>query len=146
MERIIVYVDDAAYARRQLVPMRSGTTHWVLVACPPRMTQRIGKWLSHASREKWRRQWSARLFAHLQPMLQSGGDRVTTVIAQAPLPALTQELVAVHGACRVFDARRPKFGHDLPPVTSDQPTASQQCWQVPGALAGIGAALVLAAE
>jgi hypothetical protein len=146
MEPIIVYVDDAPYARRQLVPMRSGTTHWVLVACPPRMTQRIGKWVSHSAREKWRRQWSARLFAQLQPLLQGGGDRVTTVIAKAPLPALTRELMTVHGACRVLDARRPRFGHDLPPVTSDQPAGSQERWQLPGALAGVGAALVLAAE
>lgn len=146
MERIVVYVDDAPYARRQLLALRRGTTHWVVVACPPRMTQRTGKWLSHASREKWRRQWSARLFAQLQPMLQSRGDSVSTAVAKAPLPVLTPQLLTVHGACRVFDARRPKFGDDLPRVASARPTGSPPRSQAPGALAGSGAALVPTAE
>jgi hypothetical protein len=126
MQRIIVYVDDAPYARRQLVPMRGAATHWVLVACPPRMTQRIGKWVSHSAREKWRRQWSARLFAQLQPVLQSGGDRVSTVVAKAPLPVLTNELMATHGACRVLDARRPKFGPDLQPAIGAAPVLAAE--------------------
>ncbi|HWI84189.1 hypothetical protein [Ramlibacter sp.] len=152
MEKIIVYLDDASYAQQQLVPMRSGTpasagtTHWVLVACAPRMTQRIGKWVSHSAREKWRAQWSAKLFARIEPVLQSGGDRVTTVLAKGPLPELTRKLLAQHGACRVLDARRPKFGQDLQPVTADQPASTEGRWQLPGAVASMGAALVLAAE
>ncbi len=156
MDRIIVYLDDAQHAQQQLVPMRragagtaagaTGTTHWVLVACAPRMTQRIGKWVSQSAREKWRRQWAARLFARIEPVLQAGGDRVTTVLARGPLPALTRQLLAEHGACPVLDARRPKFGHDLPPVTAEQPAAGEGRWQLPGAVIGMGAVLVLAAE
>lgn len=136
MDRVIVYLNEAAYARRRLVPLRSGPTHWVLVACPPRMTQRSGKWVSHSAREKWRRRWSARLFAQLQPMLESGGDRVSTIVAAAALPLVTTELIALHGACRVVDARQPKFGDDGSPAASD-PTASQERVLVPGELASM---------
>ncbi|MEO8653081.1 MAG: hypothetical protein ABI409_03055 [Ramlibacter sp.] len=153
MEKIIVYLDDAAYAQQQLAPMRgqqsgtpAGTTHWVLVACAPRMTQRISKWVSHSAREKWRTQWAAKLFASVEPALAVGGDRVTTLLARHPLPLLTRQLVAEHGDCRVLDARRPKFGSDLPPVTAGQPTSHHARWEVPGAVVGMGAALVLAAE
>lgn len=156
MDRIIVYVDDAQHAQQQLVPMRragagsatgaAGTTHWVLVACAPRMTQRIGKWVSHSAREKWRRQWAAKLFAQVEPVLRTGGDRVTTLVARGPLPEFTRALLAEHGACPVLDARRPRFAQDLPPVTADQPPTSDGRWQVPGAVIGMGAVLVLAAE
>ena len=47
MEKIILYVDDAAYAREFLAkapaPAAAGQRHWVLVACAPRMTARISK-------------------------------------------------------------------------------------------------------
>lgn len=156
MEKIIVYLDDASYAQQQLAPMKSGqttanaspavATHWVLVACAPRMTHRIGKWLSHSAREKWRAQWSAELFAGIQPVLGTGADEVTTVIAKGPLPELTRKLLSEHGACRVLDARRPKFGQEMQPVTPDQPTAKDGRWEVPGAVVSMGAVLVLAAE
>lgn len=156
MEKIIVYLDDATYAQQQLAPMRSGhspaegtrgsATHWVLVACAPRLTQRIGKWVSHSARENWRAKWAEKLFAQIVPQLQKAGDGVTTVLARGPLPELTKKLLAAHGAVHVLDARRPKFGHDMQPVTADQPTGRDGRWEVPGAVAGLGAMLVLAAE
>ena len=56
MEKIILYVDDAAYAREFLAKMAAEANgraprHWVLVACAPRMTRRISKWVSHSARE-----------------------------------------------------------------------------------------------
>lgn len=152
METIIVYLDDAAHALRQLAPMKQASraaaapTHWVLVGCAPRMTQRINKWVSHSAREKWRRQWAAKLFAATEPALAASADRVTTLLAQAPLPDLTRRLLAEHGAARVLDARRPRFGQDLQPVTANQPVENAARWEVPGAVAGLAAALVLAAE
>jgi hypothetical protein len=139
MATIIVYLDDAAHALQQLAPFRgsrpaeAGPTHWVLVGCAPRMTQRINKWVSHSAREKWRRQWAAKLFAATQPALLAGGDRVTTLLAQTALPDLTRKLVAHHGACRVLDARRPRFGQDLQPVTANQPAGAAARPDVPGA-------------
>jgi len=134
MERIIVYLDDAAHARGQLAPLRSGATHWLLVACAPRMTQRIGKWVSHGSRERWRTQWAERLFAAIEPDLRARGDRVTALLATGPLPPLAARLQADHGPCRVVDARRPK---------SDPPPGR---WQGAGTLMGLAAALLLTAE
>ncbi len=152
MEKIIVYLDDADYAQQQLAPMKmgapsakTGATHWVLVACPPRMTRRISKWVSHSARESWRAKWSDKLFQSVAPGLQTGGDQVTTVIAKGQLIELTARLCADHGASHVLDARRPKFGQDLQPVTPDQP-AAKAGWEIPGAVAGMGAMLVLAAE
>jgi hypothetical protein len=156
MERIIVYVDDAVHAQQQLVPMRQHTlatggarpvpTHWVLVACAPRLTRRIGKWTSHGARESWRDKWADKLFETLVPTLRQSGDTVSTVLATGPLPGLTRKLMAEHGVAHVLDARRPKFGHELPPVTADQPIGTQGRWEVPGAVVGMGALLVLAAE
>lgn len=143
MDRIIVYVDDAAWALQQLAPARTGATHWVLVACAPRMSQRIGKWGSHSSREKWRAQWAGKLLAAIEPVLRAQGDRVTAVLAGEPLQPLTERLLAEHGACRVVDARRPKCSHDTP-AAAPEPTAAPL--PAPGTLAGLGAALLLAAE
>jgi hypothetical protein len=152
MERIIVYIDDAGYAQQQLAPMKSSgpaqqnsATHWVLVACAPRMTHRISKWVSHSARENWRAKWADKLFTEVVPPLRSRGDTVTTVLAKGPLTELTEKLLAEHGTCRVLDARRPKFGQDMQPVTADQPAAKRP-WAVPGAVAGMGLMLVLAAE
>jgi hypothetical protein len=149
MERFIVYLDDADYAQQQLAPLKNAAmpaAHWVLVACAPRLTQRIGKWVSHSARENWRNKWAQKLFERAVPALRSPGDVVTTVLAKRPLPELTRQLVTQHGAARVIDARRPKFGHELPPVTEGQPTAGKPAWEVPGAVACLGAALMLAAD
>ncbi len=152
MDKIIVYLDDAEFAQHQLTPMKNGAsgtqqgTHWILVACAPRMTRHISKWVNHTARQNWRNKWADKLFAQVTPELQARGDTVTAVLAHGPLVELTQELLKQHGVARVLDARRPKFGQDMQPVTADQPASSEARWTVPGAIAGMGAALVLAAE
>ncbi|WP_298930607.1 hypothetical protein [uncultured Ramlibacter sp.] len=154
MEKIIVYLDDPAYAQQQLAPMKTSAapaqagqaTHWVLVACAPRMTHRISKWVSHSARENWRAKWAEKLFGQVVPALQANGDTVTTLLAKGPLPELTRKLTTEHATARVLDARRPKFGQDLQPVSADQPAPTEGRWTVPGAVVGMGAVLVLAAE
>jgi hypothetical protein len=60
---------------------------------------------------------------------------------------MTQQLRVTHGAAaRVVDARRPKIGVDLEPVALDQTPPGQSGWALPGAVAGMGALLVLANE
>ena len=133
MQKIIVYLDDAAYARQQLAPVdacASESTHWVLVACAPRATQRVSKWVTHSARETWRAKWADRLFREIAPHLSARGDRITTVVAKGPLPELTSLLSAEHSTSRVLDARRPRSGHD-PRLVS---------------LLGMGVALMLAAD
>lgn len=152
MDKIIVYVDDVEYAQHQLVPMEGKlpgqpqATHWIVVACPPRMTRHISKWVNHTARENWRNKWADKLFARITPDLQAQGHKVTPVLSRGPLVEMTRELLEKHGTARVLDARRPKFGQDMAPVTPDQPATQEARWAVPGAVAGMGAFLVLASE
>lgn len=127
MEKVIVYLDDAAHALAQLPPAAE-PTHWLLVACAPRMTHRISKWVSHSARENWRAKWADKLFAQVVPPLQDRGDVVTPILAKGPLPELTRVLMAEHGSVRVIDARRPK----------STGSGDAMGWS-PGALLGLGA-------
>ena len=151
MEKIILYVDDAAYAREFLAKLSpetvgKGARHWVLVACAPRMTHRISKWVSHSARENWRTKWFAKVQEQVVPALRMEGGQVTPVLAKGPLAELTQRLKMEHGAARVIDARRPKIGVDLEPVAPDVPSPGQTGWALPGAVLGMGALLMLANE
>ena len=155
MDKIIVYLDDAAHAIAQITPTPTPVakapagqpgTQWILVACPPRMTKHISRWLSHSARENWRRKWSDNLFSQIVPVLQSGGDAVQSVVAKGELIALTAKLVAQHPGARVMDARREHLGRDLEPISQEQRLRTDSRWSVPGAVAGMGAVLILAAD
>jgi hypothetical protein len=102
MQRFIVYVDDALSARQGLSALLgsqpSTGAHWILVACAPRMTHRISKWVSHRARENWRDKWADRLFGQILPALPSHPGVVTTMLAKAPLPELTAQLQAGQSA------------------------------------------------
>ena len=125
MDNIIVYVDDAAYARQMLQPMlpsgdSRSPTRWIVVGCAPRMTHHVSKWVTHSARESWRGKWAEQVFSQLVPVLQQAGDAVVTRLAQKTLCTQTEALIKEHGAARILDARRPKFGQDLQPVTATQ--------------------------
>jgi hypothetical protein len=116
MDKIIVYVDDAEHAQQLLTPLvaqQAAGRHWVLVACAPRMTHRISKWVSHSARESWRSKWADRLFDQLVPAVGLRSGQFTTVLAKTPLPELTEELQAqirATGAppAPVVDVRKPR--------------------------------------
>ena len=119
MDKVIVYVDDAAYAQQVLAPLcgrpASAHTHWVLVACAPRMTHRVSKWVSHCARESWRNKWADKLFAQIIPGAGLQPSQVTTVLAKIPLAELTEQLQSqTQQACgrpaQVLDARKPRMG------------------------------------
>jgi hypothetical protein len=135
MDKVIVYLDDPAYARQRMPDAGAGPIHWVLVACAPRMTHRISKWVSHSARENWRAKWAGRLFEQVVPLLEARGDAVTPILARGPLPELTRTLMAEHGAARVLDVRRPK---------QDGPTDGKR-W-ASGSLMGLGALLLLSLD
>lgn len=142
--RVIVYVDDADHARLLLQPLcvqpSADSTHWLVVACAPRMTHRISKWVSHSARENWRIKWADKLFAQVLPWLQAGGGSVTTVLAKGPLAELSEQLQAEHGTAQVVDARRPK----LEPESQATARAPGR-WSLPNTLAGLGALFMLVA-
>jgi hypothetical protein len=125
MDNIIVYVDDAAYAKQLLQPMLTAgdarsPTRWIVVGCAPRVTHHVSKWVTHSARQSWRGKWADKVFSQLTPLLQQGGDSVLTQLAEAQLCGQTEALVKTYGAARVLDARRPRFGQDLQPVTATQ--------------------------
>ncbi len=163
MDQIIVYIDEAEHARQQIGPLRSTGanhntapsataapatgTHWIVVACPPKLPRDASKWVSADSVDGWRQASGAELFDELRPLFSAPGDKLTCVLATGELVRLTDTLIAKHGNARVLDARRPKYGVDLAPVSSDQkPPSTGWKWQIPAALAGLGALLVLGAE
>lgn len=143
MENIIVYVDDAAYALHMLQPMcASGNARnparWIVVGCAPRVTHRVSKWVTHSARESWRGKWADKVFASLTPLLQKDGDVVITQLAQTTLQTQTEALIREYGLARVLDARRPKFGQDLQPVTAAQAQESNHVLGYAAALASAG--------
>lgn len=151
MDRVIVYVDDAVYAQQVLAPLfardAAVRTQWVLVACAPRMTHRISKWVSHSARENWRAKWADKLFAQILPVLRVPTDRMTTVLAKGPLAELTDQLQAAGtSAAQVVDARRPKAD------TAEEATRPDKRWSprhgtlLGSLLTGFGALWVLALE
>ena len=155
MDKIIVYVDDTHHALHQLTPMKKlastradaqPATTWIVVACPPRLTQHISKWVNHTARQKWRAKWCDTLFESIAPALTQPGDTMVRVMASGKLTALTQQLQATHGSARVLDARCPRLGQDLEPVTLGQPVSHNSRWSATGAVAGVGALMALASE
>jgi len=148
MDNIIVYVDDAGYALQLLQPMlpagsSRSPTRWIVVACAPRVTHHVSKWVTHSARESWRGKWAAKVFAQLVPLLQQEGDTVVTQMAQTTLSTQTESLMKELGVARVLDARRPKFGQDLQPVTTEQ---AQEHHGVLGYAAALASAGLLVAS
>ncbi len=148
MEKIILYVDDVVHAGEFLAKLApaahgAGHRHWVLVACPPRMTHRISKWVSHSARENWRAKWFAKVQDQLVLPLQRTGDQVTPILANGALPELTQRLKLEFGAAaQVIDARRPKIGAALEPLAPGQ-QPPRTGWSLPSAMLGMGTLLTL---
>lgn len=148
MDTMIVYVDDAAYALKMLTPMLApasdrNTTRWVVVACPPRITQHASKWVTRGARESWRAKWADQVFGQVVGLLQRPDDSVITQVSTGPLVPLTESLLKQHSHARILDARRPKLGHDLEPVTKQQPQEHQSAWGYAAAVAGTSALLAV---
>ena len=143
MDNIIVYVDDAAHALHILQPMlpeghAPNPTRWLVVGCAPRVTHHVSKWVTHSARDAWRRKWADKVFGQVVPMLRKEGDEVITLLAQTTLVTQTESLIREHGAARVLDARRPKFGQDMQPVTATQEPERHTVVRYVAALAGAG--------
>lgn len=153
METMIVYVDDVDYARTMLTPLlptnqdnkASEGSHWIVVACTPNMPNDAGKWVSPEAMHLWREDWVAAAFDQLKPLLRSTGGTVTTKLADHKISLVeqTNALLKLHSGAKVLDARRPKFGQDMQPVTSAQPQGKKK---LAGLAAAVTVATVLAAD
>ncbi len=122
VDKIIVYLDDAAHALAKLQPWLMAAPgqpprQWILVACTPRVTQHVSKWVTHSARQSWRGKWADRLFAQVVPELERQGDAVLTCTGKNNLVAQTDELLRLHGPARVVDMRRPKSTPAAAPFT-----------------------------
>ena len=143
---LIVYVDDADHAQPTLQTMAQAADaaqhRCVLVACAPRITHRVSRFVSNRAREQWRTRWAEKLFAACTPLLAASGMQVQTVLARGPLPEVLAQLQAEHGApLQVVDLRRPKAepyaeGASEAPVKAAAPGLLQQLGST---LAGVGA-------
>lgn len=148
MDTLIVYVDEAAYALKMLTPMLApasarSATRWLVVACPPRITHHASKWVTHSARESWRGKWADQVFGAVLPLLQRPGDAVITQVSRGPLIPLTDSLLKQHSGARILDARRPKLGQDLEPVTQQQPQEHHSAWGYAAVVAGTSAWLAV---
>ena len=141
MNPIIVYVDDATYAQPMLEALagssQAASSHWLIVACAPRMTHRVSKWVSHRARENWRGKWADKLFAAILPVMATSGGKVTPVLAKGPLTELIAELQQEHGAAQVIDARRPK--QEAVAAAPALEASGGRRWNMPGTMAAVAA-------
>lgn len=146
MQKIAVFVNDVAHAKQILQPMASnqGMTHWILVACPPRLTRHIGRWVSRSAQDQWMERWSAEIFPELESLLnQRSGNKVEKMLAKRPLTDVTKKLEQRLGNVSFLDARVPAVGRRDEPITEGQ--ASNDAWTYPVAVTtGLSAVLVLA--
>jgi hypothetical protein len=143
MDKWIVYVDEVEHALQVLRPVVEAAgqrqpVQWLLVACPPRVTHHASKWVTHSARESWRGKWSEKVFSRLVPVLKASGDDVLPLMGKSNLVSQTESLMRTHGAARVLDARRPKFGQAMEPVTATQAPEPQGAMGIFTAVAGAG--------
>jgi len=149
MRTIALFIDDAAAARLALQPLMQAPEpgRVILVACAPKLTHHIGRFVTSAGREQYRQRWAKDLFGELQP-LWSAAPRgmVETTIAKAPLEVVVQRMRVRFGTELVaVDARRAGLEQARQGV---QPTGAQALarrWLVPAFVtSGVGIALALA--
>lgn len=149
METYIVYINDGDFARRQIVAFIEGRSpdRWVLVGCPPRLPRHSGRFLSQPALKRWRADWTRDSLKDIIAILTSRGHEVSTRVAHVPLITFTRQLRGELGPnVRLLDARRPRSGAALEPVTVDQPGERPDAWSATGGAIALGALITIASE
>ena len=139
MERLAIFINDADYAQRYLEPLlgqRAAGAPCTLVMCPPRLTHRIGKFLSNRQRQHWQRHWCQQLQQALTERLPAGAlDQVDWVVSGSHAADATQRLRRQHGPLlKVLDMRKNQIGQTLAPIDPGQPLRQDDRWQTPVAV------------
>lgn len=147
METLIVYVNDAEYARNQLATMIDAQqpTKCVLVGCPPKLNRHISRWISGGARKKWQTQWSDTACAEITKAFASEGHHFVHRVAFGPLINVTKQLQGEFHGARVLDARRPKLAQTHEPLVEGQQAQPDVASRAMG-VAATAAIFVLAAD
>ena len=148
MEKFLVYVNERTHAERQVLPMleQGVRAEWTLVACPPPLSKRAGRWLSTHAKQVWREDWARQTLAPLVEAIERHGDRVKWRVAQGSLVHMTQAIQMEQGAVRIIDARQNQAGQYLPRVSLRQPQAEQNPFALPAGAVALGTMAVLVAD
>lgn len=132
MERLAIYVNDAASAHPVLEPLlaRSETGSCTVVLCPPRLSRRIGKWVANQQRQQWQRQWADRVRRELTDLLPTDlAARLQWATAGNRLSDATTELRRSHGgALHLLDLRKARLGESLPALEPGLPSPAEDRW------------------
>ncbi|MBM3409308.1 MAG: hypothetical protein FJY25_18685 [Betaproteobacteria bacterium] len=149
METFVLFINDAEFAKRQLVAFIEGRSseRWVLVGCPPRLPRHSGRFLSQPALKRWRADWTREATEEMVALLSSRGHEVSTRVAHSPLLAFTRQLRGELGVgARLIDARRPRAGAALEPITQEQPGEQGDAWSATGGAIALGALITIASE
>jgi hypothetical protein len=147
MRTIALFIDDAAAARMALQPLMQSRDpgRLVLVACAPKLSRHVGRFVSHAGREQYRERWARGLFAELQPLWSMAPrGTVETMIARVPLEVIVQRMKLHEGIELVaIDARKAA----LEQAQASQATPARRAarrWLIPAFVTtGLGIALAI---
>lgn len=147
MKTVALFIDDAAAARLALQPLMQSRDagRLILVACAPKLTRHVGRFVSHAGREQYRQRWARDLFTELQPLWSvAPRGTVETMVAKAPPEVIVQRLKLHEGSeLLAIDAR--KAGLERARAGEESPARqAARRWLVPAFVtSGLGIALAL---
>lgn len=144
MRTIALFIDDAATARMALQPLIQSRDpgRVVLVACAPKLSRHVGRFVSNAGREQYRQRWARELFAELQPLWSMAPrGTVETMIAKAPLEVIVQRMKVHEGTQLVaIDARKAA----LEQAQASPAQLAARRWLIPAFVTtGLGIALAI---
>ncbi len=147
MPTIALFIDDVAAARMALRPLMQSRDagRVILVACAPKLTRHVSRFVSHAGREQYRQRWARELFSELQPLWAvAPRGTIETMIAKAPLETIVQRMKVQEGSdLLAIDARKAS----LEQARAGQADPAQQAakrWLIPAFItSGLGIALAL---
>jgi hypothetical protein len=147
MRTIALFIDDAATARMALQPLiqSADTGRLLLVACAPKLSRHVGRYVSHAGREQYRQRWARELFTELQPLWSTAPrGTVETMIAKAP-PEVVVQRMKVHDGSRLLAIDARKAALELARASQASPARqTARRWLIPAFVTtGLGIALAI---